>query len=60
MAKLGKLYIERDGVITDITELPREEYEAVMDIFMSVRTAYVVLMDASIRSGKKIVTREKD
>ena len=59
MAKFSKIYIERDGVITDIRDLPREEYETVMDIFMSVRMAYIVLMDRSIREGKKLKTNEQ-
>lgn len=59
MAKFSKIYIEKDGVITDIRDLPRKEYETVMDIFMSIRTAYIVLMDKSIREGKKIKTNEQ-
>ena len=59
MAKFSKIYVEKDGVVTDIADLSKKDYEAVLDIFMSIRTVYIVLTDRAAREGKDVVKKNK-
>ena len=41
--KLGKMFIEVDGVLTDITALPKPQYERFLEIMNQLRLAYIAI-----------------
>lgn len=41
--KFGKIMIEVDGVLTDITTLPRPQYERLLEMMNQLRLAYITI-----------------
>jgi hypothetical protein len=41
--KFGKMMIEVDGVMTDITTLPRPQYERFLELMNQLRIVYITL-----------------
>ena len=39
--KMGKVYVEINGVITNIADLPREQYETFLELMFALRMAYI-------------------
>jgi len=43
MSKFGKIYVEIDGKLTDISDLERADYEFFLNVIMeSIRIAYMI------------------
>lgn len=41
--KFGRLFIEINGTLTDISELEKDDYEELLRILQQVITAYVII-----------------
>ena len=41
--KFGKIMIEVDGILTDVTTLPRPQYERFLEMMNQLRIAYIAL-----------------
>ena len=38
---MGKVYVEIDGIVTNIADLPKEQYEAFLELMFALRMAYI-------------------
>ena len=53
MAKLGNIFIEKDGILTNINTLDRQEYEIFLEMMQALIIAYGVIDNANKRMVKE-------